>query len=151
MIDREQITADLKSDEGFCPHVYQDTEGYYTLGYGFMVDPDRGGEIPIEVADSWLDFNIGQIVDELWGRLDNFHSYPCQVQRALVNMAYQMGVDGLLGFRKMLALIDAGKYREAADEGLKSRWAVQTPNRAQRVTDWIRSAADGMERIHDGE
>jgi lysozyme len=64
-------------------------------------------------------------------------------------MAYQLGIDGLLAFERTLALLDEGKYIEAADEAQRSRWDEQTPNRAQRVTDWMREAADEMEVLHD--
>ena len=50
-------------------------------------------------------------------------------------MAYQMGVNGVMGFRKMLGAIVNGNYRLAAQEGMDSRWANQTPNRAKRLMD----------------
>ena len=52
---------------------------------------------------------------------------------ALLNMAFQLGVDGLLGFTNTLALIHAGDYPGAAAGMLQSKWAQQTPARAQRL------------------
>jgi lysozyme len=54
-------------------------------------------------------------------------------------MAFQMGTDGLLGFKNTLALIRDGKYTEAADAMLASKWATQTPARAKRLSDQMRS------------
>jgi len=57
---------------------------------------------------------------------------------ALVSMAFQMGRDGLAGFKNTLAMIAAGRFDDAADNALLSKWAKQTPARAARVTDLLR-------------
>ena len=136
----QQIVADLKADEGWRESAYQDHLGCWTIGYGFMIDERRKGRIPQKVAEYWLDYEIDRIVDRLYEALPWLPSAPDNIIRALVNMAYQLGVSGLLRFRKTLGLIEAGKYEEAAQEALRSRWAEQTPHRARRVADWIRQA-----------
>ena len=60
---------------------------------------------------------------------------------ALLNMAFQMGVDGLLGFKNTLTTIEAGRYESAAEQMLQSRWAKQTPERAKRSIGGAISAA----------
>ena len=55
-------------------------------------------------------------------------------------MGFQLGIGGLLGFRKMWAALERSDYAQAAEEALDSRWAEQTPNRAQEVAEWIRTA-----------
>jgi lysozyme len=123
----------LKADEGWVPHVYQDHLGFDTLGFGFLVDRRKGGRIPLPVAEFWLTFEIR----ERWMALDKAHPWfrdlPTGVQAALVNMAYQLGVAGVLAFRKMWACLARFDYRGAAAEALDSRWAQQTPARARRV------------------
>ena len=135
-----QIAADLKQDEGWVPHAYQDHLGFWTLGYGFLIDQRRGGQIPRPVADFWLQWEIDQRWKMLSDALPWFEDAPGQVQRALVSMCYQLGLRGLLSFRQTLALLEDGRYTEAADQALQSRWAEQARNRAMRVTDWIRAA-----------
>lgn len=55
-------------------------------------------------------------------------------QRAILNMAFQLGVDGVLKFRRMIAALDRGDYARAAIEALDSKWAKEdTPQRAARV------------------
>jgi lysozyme len=56
-------------------------------------------------------------------------------------MAFQLGTDGLLGFKNTLALIRDGKYAEAADAMLASKWATQTPLRAARLSAQMRTGA----------
>lgn len=132
------ILDDLKQDEGFRRSVYFDSLGFATIGYGFLVDARRGGGIPEEVADIWLAY----LIDEKRGELDTWlpwwRKQPEQVQRALLNMSYQLGIAGLLKFKTTLSRLQAGDREGAADSALQSLWARQTPNRAQRVTDLIR-------------
>jgi lysozyme len=54
-------------------------------------------------------------------------------------MAYQMGVDGVLKFKKMMIALQAENYEAAYKEALNSKWAQQTPERAQRVALLIRN------------
>lgn len=131
MID--QLIQDLKRDEGFVEHVYPDHLGYLTLGYGFMVDERRGGGIPEPVAQYWLEYEIEKRFDSLLEKLPWLVDQPEDVQRALGNMSYQLGVNGLLNFRNMLAALESGDRETAASEALNSRWAQQTPHRAKRV------------------
>ena len=59
-------------------------------------------------------------------------------QEVLFNMAYQLGVNGLLKFKNMWSAIEARDYNKAADEMLDSRWYTQTPNRAKKLSDIMR-------------
>lgn len=54
-------------------------------------------------------------------------------QSVLVEMAFQMGLQGLLGFKKALTAVREGRYEDAAREMLDSKWARQTPARAKRL------------------
>jgi lysozyme len=141
-MDREQLRADLIRDEGWRPHVYEDSLGFFTIGYGFLVDKRRGGGLPQHVADYWLDEVIRHVIEELRRRWPDLDQQPEPVQRALVNMAYQLGVPGLLKFRRMLAALRRGDREAAAVEALDSRWSVQTPNRAARVAALIRGPSN---------
>ncbi len=53
-------------------------------------------------------------------------------QTIIKSMAYQMGVEGLLKFKNMIAALEAEDYSRASREALDSRWAKQTPARAER-------------------
>lgn len=134
----KDVVADLKADEGFVPHVYDDHLGYATLGYGFLVDKEKGGRIPAEVAEFWLLYEVEHRWGDLLDRLPWLEGQPEEVQRALLNMAYQMGINGVCNFRRMLAALKAGRRAEAAMEALNSTWARQTPGRARRVAGRIR-------------
>src|SRR6056297_1091636 len=136
-MDRSQVAADLKKDEGWQATVYEDHLGYKTIGFGFLIDERRSGGMPKEIGEIWLNYNIDNLQRSLRNALPNWDRYPDGIQRALLNMGYQLGLRGLLGFENMLRHIDAGHYAYAAAEALNSRWAEQTPKRAGRVAEWI--------------
>lgn len=57
-------------------------------------------------------------------------------QDVLVQMAFQMGVDGVKGFPHALMAMRCGAYREAKAHMLDSDWArTQTPARAKRLAE----------------
>ena len=132
------IIDDLKSDEGWRPSMYLDSLGFATIGWGFLIDERRGGELPREIAEQWLAY----AVTKRWGQLLKRHPWiddqPDDVQRALGSMSYQLGVSGLSKFKKMLQALKDGDRELAAREALDSRWAAQTTARAYRVTALIR-------------
>ena len=59
----------------------------------------------------------------------------------LINMAYQMGVQGLLGFPLTLAAMQDWQFHLAAGRMLMSAWSHQTPERAQRLAAQVSTGA----------
>ena len=53
-------------------------------------------------------------------------------------MSYQMGVNGVSKFRKMITNMKDENWSKAADEMLDSLWARQTSNRANRLAAIVR-------------
>ena len=136
MID--DLIVDLKNDEGWEPSAYKDSLGYLTIGYGFLIDDRKGGEIPRHIAEDWLRYAAMIRWNTLVSAKPWLNDQPEDVQRAVANMAYQLGVNGVLNFKKMIAQLEVGNRDMAALEALDSKWAGQTPNRAKRVTDLMR-------------
>jgi lysozyme len=138
------LLSDLKSDEGWRPFAYQDTLGYWTIGYGFKVDNRGNDGLPMEIGSIWLAQAAEQHWNDLVKALPWVIYQPEDVQRALANMVYQLGLSGVLGFSLMLKSLERGDREAAAVNALSSLWAKQTPERAKRVADLIRGhAADG--------
>lgn len=128
-----QIREDIEREEGWRAHAYRDHLGFLTIGFGFLVDERRGGGLPKHIADRWLDHLLAEIGRSLDARIPWWRGQPEDVQRALVGMAYQLGISGLLNFKRMMAALERGDRLEAAAESLDSTWARQTPARARRT------------------
>lgn len=133
-LDIQGIKNDLKMDEGFRSNPYRDTVGKLTIGYGRNLD-DVG--ISQQEAELMLCNDIQKSISDLQAHLSWFDALSDNRQKALVEMAFQMGITGLLNFVNMLRDMQNGDYKSAMQEALKSKWALQVPRRAARVADLI--------------
>ena len=131
---KAELTRQLKADEGVKSCVYEDSLGLKTIGVGRLVDSRKPGAglRPSEI-DFLLQTDIDDRIEQLTRRLPWFQSLDDARKGVLLNMAFQLGVDGLLGFKNTLAMVESGKYSEAAQGMLQSKWASQTPARAERM------------------
>lgn len=135
IMNYESLLQQLKRHEGLKLKPYKCSEGYLTIGYGRNLET-RG--ITAQEANEMLLNDVSEVEESLHSM--GLLSDPSDVRRAvLVNMAFQMGVSGLLKFEKMLSAYLDGYYELAAKEMLDSKWAVQTPNRAKELADQMRT------------
>ena len=65
-------------------------------------------------------------------------------------MAFNMGIGGLLGFRKFLAELQDRHFEAAAKEMLDSRWAEQVGRRAEELAQIVRTGEDPFGRSSGG-
>ena len=77
---------------------------------------------------------LDHINESLMNEFSWFYGVGLARQAALCDMAYQLGIDGLLKFKKSLKHMESGDYKAAASECLNSRWASQTPKRAAKIS-----------------
>jgi len=127
----------VAKEEGFSPTVYKDHLGYWTIGYGLCVDPQKASGLTEGEARWLLSRRLGEIAWKLEERLGGVWGRMTIPRRsALINMAYQLGLDGLFGFEKMIDAIKVEDWHAAWREALDSKWAREdTPERALRVAD----------------
>ena len=136
----EQLTAQLRRDEGTRATAYQDHLGFWTIGVGRLIDSRKpGAGLRPDEIDYLLKNDISDRVQALTKALPWFDRLDEARRGALINMAFQLGTAGLLGFKSTLALIAAGKYAEASEQMLKSKWANQTPARAKRLAEQMKT------------
>jgi lysozyme len=137
-VNVDSLLATLRADEGWRQFAYDDSEGFVTIGYGFLVDSRKGVGLPKPVAEYWLRYAVNERLAELRKLWPAFDDQPEDVQQAIGNMAYQLGPAGVMKFKRMLSALDAHDRVTAADEMLESKWAEQTPSRARRVAAMVR-------------
>ena len=129
MFDRKKILDSLKLHEGLRLKVYQDTVGIPTIGYGRNL---QKGISQIE-AEFMLDNDLEDAIDAAKGLFKNFDFISPARQEVLIEMAFNLGASRLAGFRNMIAAVEAGEWKKAADEMKNSRWAVQVKGRANEL------------------
>jgi len=137
-MNTDMLLQDLKRDEGMVLHAYQDLEGFWTIGIGRLIDARKGGGISETEALVLAKDDIFKVIGQLDNRLTWWRTLSEPRQRALANLAFNLGIDGLLGFKHALAALQDGNYERAADEFLDSKWASQVKGRSQRIADMIR-------------
>lgn len=138
-MNRQRVAEQLLVDEGLRLKPYRCTAGRLTIGVGRNLE-DRG--VSEAEALLLLDNDIADCWDRLAVRQPWVLAAPEAVQEVLVNMAFNLGVAGLLGFKETLALMKTEKYAEAARAMLASKWARQVGKRAERLAGQVRCASE---------
>lgn len=130
------LIAELRRDEGVRHSPYKDTLGIDTVGVGHnlkahplcLIYPLTDAEVDHILATDLVDVFAG-----LYEHLPWWEDLTQARQRVLVNMAFNMGIAGLMTFKNTLAAIQNAHYQIAADGMLKSKWAGQVGQRANRL------------------
>lgn len=144
-----QAELDLIRDEGIRLSAYRCTAGHLTIGVGHKLTPREiqadMTTISLEQAGYLLHQDIGLALAGCYGIYGRwmFDGFSEPRQRALVNMCFQLGTQGLANFRRMNAAIMRGDWATAYVEALDSKWArSDSPARAKRVALAIKADMD---------
>ena len=124
----DRLISRLKKHEGFSGLPYEDTTGNLTIGYGTKL-PIEPGE-----AELLLKHRLYRKRSELIQKWNEFLSLPGSVQEIVLEMCYQLGVNGFLTFKKTIKYLEDRQWKKASIEMLDSKWARQTPNRANELS-----------------
>lgn len=108
-------------------------KGHPTIGYGRLLSSARG--ITKEEALYLLENDIALVKTEVTKALPWVMNLNQARRDVLFEMAFQMGVPGLLKFKNTLAAVKAGDYAGAAEGMKNSLWARQTPSRAKELSE----------------
>ena len=129
-----KLERELIRDEGLRLKPYTDSVGKLTIGVGRNLD-DNG--ISKDEAITMLKNDIANSQREL-EQFAWFRRLDSRRKDAILNMHFNLGLPRLLSFKNMIAALDDGDYKRAADEALNSRWAEQVGERAVRISLIIR-------------
>lgn len=131
---RQQLRAILIEDEDLRLHPYVDTVGKITIGVGRNLN-DRG----ITNAEAlYLLENDIQYFQEKLKEYPWFDSLNDPRKIVLISMCFNLGLKGLLSFKKMIAALKAKDYEKAYREMLDSKWAIQVGDREIRLAKMMR-------------
>lgn len=128
------LVQSVQRHEGCRLKPYRDSLGVLTIGWGRNLEAVG---VTQDEADRMLerDLTLAYHAVSAW---EWFGQLSPARQRVLVEMAFNLGLPRLTGFGRMLAALKAGRYQEAADEMLASRWAEQVKGRARTLAETMR-------------
>ena len=136
-MDMDRLLQSVKKHEGYRNKVYLDTLGKRTVGVGHLC-----------VEDFWEDnkeydeeFLMNILKDDLKNAIEGAERLlkDCPVlddlaKEIIIEMVFQLGETGVSKFKNMIKALKIPDYQTAAIEMLDSKWAKQTPNRAQNMS-----------------
>ena len=138
----EQLVFQIKDHEGEVTnergdHIcYQDSLGINTIGYGRNID-EKG--LTDDEAEYLLKNDIAESIYAASSLLSSTWDMLSQNRRAVVvDMVFNMGLTRFMGFKKMIAALDAGDYYEAAEQMIDSKWYRQVGRRGERLVNMMR-------------
>lgn len=123
----EELLKSIRENEGFEGMPYKDHLGYDTIGIGTKLPITE--EEAMMLARIRLEAKESNLITR-WGA---YNRMPEDIQYMCLEMCYQLGVSGFLKFKKMVQALEKNDWNTAYNEGLDSKWATQTPNRAKKV------------------
>tara|TARA_B100000212_G_C27122290_1_gene425426 strand:+ start:148 stop:576 length:429 start_codon:yes stop_codon:yes gene_type:complete len=141
-MNKNRFIRQMRFHEGVRGKVYKDHLGIETIGVGRNL-VDRG------LSEDEIDYLLANDIQIVENELDNGLSWWRDLdevrQRALADLAFNMGLPRLHGFVKMLDGLQRRDYHAAADELLDSKYAKQVGARSERVAQMIRTGEDSTD------
>jgi lysozyme len=132
----DRIKEQLVRHEGLRLKPYRCTAGKLTIGIGRNLD-DCG--ISQSEAYVMLINDIMNCEKQLQAKIPDIYNGLDEVRKSvLLNMCFNLGINGLLGFKNTLAFVKAGDWERAANNMLVSKWAKQVGRRAIELSELMR-------------
>ena len=136
-----ELIEQVKRDEGLRLKAYWDPIGKcWTIGDGHT-GPDVGPDTvwTRQQADAACLMDLNEAADEVDQAFPWAESMGVVRWSVFVNMAYNMGIEHLLGFHDTLAAAQRGDWDATAAGMLDSLWAKQVGGRAVRLAQQMRT------------
>jgi lysozyme len=148
MVERQKVIDLLTRHEGFRAYSYRDTKGKLTIGIGFNLDAPGAAErcaaagvnynavcfaghgITQAQAQALLDEGITQAQDAALCTVVGFLDMPEAVQLVVIDMIFEMGREGFLGFHRMIPALEARDWRQMVKEMRDSDYFKEVKARA---------------------
>lgn len=149
--ERQVLVDQLVAHEGLRLRVYDDATGKDlragdtlvgnpTIGIGRNLS---GKGISSREAFELCDHDVDEVVADLTGEFPWFVKLDGHRQRAVVDLRFNLGVDGFRTFKKFIHAMAVSNYAVASAELIRSRWARQVqPDRRNRIVTMIETGVD---------
>ena len=135
----EELKKLLIKHEAEVNHAYQDSEGYWTIGVGHLIDERKGGKISHKISMLILDDDVAEAIGQCDRAFDWFDELDETRKIVILNMVFNLGINGFKKFKKTIQHVDNENYEEASREMLDSAWRVQVGNRALELSEMMKN------------
>lgn len=120
----EMLMGRIVEHEGIRKSAYQDSLGYWTIGCGRLIDSRKSAGLSVDETFYLLRNDIANCKEQL-KPYDWFKSQDEVRAGVLIELCFNLGLTGLLGFKKMIDALTRKNYPEAVKQLLDSRWVTQ--------------------------
>ncbi|MDR1451219.1 MAG: glycoside hydrolase family protein [Helicobacteraceae bacterium] len=125
-VELEKCKEQIKCHEGLRIKAYKDTLGFWTIGYGHLLGKTNHPKIEMITrteAETLFEGDFAAAEQDAESLLFCFDELSAPRQAATINMAFNLGFNGLKSFAQTISHIEGGRYGKAADAMLASKWA----------------------------
>ena len=138
-MNMDRLLESVKKHEGYRNKVYLDTLGKRTVGVGHLCVEDFWEDDKEYDEKFLMDILEADLQNAIKGAKDLMSENGCMdmdeiAEEIIIEMIFQLGKTGVSKFKNMWKALSGLDYSTAASEMLDSRWAKQTPNRAQAMS-----------------
>ena len=145
-MNMDRLLKSVKEHEGYRNKVYLDSLGKRTVGVGHLCVEDfweDDKEYEEKFLLTILEHDLKSAIKSAEELCSDCPDLDDLAKELIVEMVFQLGKTGVSKFRNMWKALqhDPPNYERASLEMLDSRWASQTPNRAKKMSDHMRSLA----------
>ncbi len=124
----------IKINEGYSNKPYKDQLGFHTIGYGHLIKKNEKKYFNKEFDKDYfnklfiLDFNnaLKDYKNSLYNK-----SHSSYEKELLIEMIFQLGLKGVLKFKKMIFYLNKKEKYMTSLEMINSLWYKQTPKRVE--------------------
>ena len=142
-MNMERLLQSVKDHEGYRNKVYLDTLNKRTIGVGHLCVEDFWEDDKEYEEKFLMDILEADLQNAIKGAEELIQEHQCTdiddlAKEIIVEMIFQLGKTGVSKFRNMWKALSELNYVGASFEMLDSRWAKQTPNRANGMANLMK-------------
>jgi len=131
-----KLIETLRRHEGVKNTLYKCTSDKWTIGVGRNLED-------VGISDDEIDYLLENDIERTEELLDEYMEWWRDLdsvrQEAMVNFVFNVGIGTAQKFKKAIAALQEQDYDTAADEMMDSNWSKQVGQRAEEVTEMIRT------------
>ncbi len=125
---RDKLLKMLKVEEKYKQFPYLDSKGIETIAFGRNL---KSKGINLDEALYMLSNDVRDAETEIWKNYSHYADLSEARKACLVDMTFNMGIEKILGFKKMFDCIEKQDWKGAAHEILDSKYHEDVGHRAE--------------------